>query len=92
MSIRWRRRLDLVVALNDWTDYGWDNAYDAQGRWTNGPMHGLVYVCENTARRTPKYAPAVTLEAGRPTAGHVRLSIPPIFDFGPDGDLDLLCE
>ena len=25
-------KLDLVVGVGDWTDYGWDDAFDAQGR------------------------------------------------------------
>jgi hypothetical protein len=26
--------LDLIVGVGDWGDYGWDNAFDDQGRWT----------------------------------------------------------
>ena len=39
--------LDLIVGIDEWGDYGWDNAYDAQGNWTNGPLHGYVYWLEN---------------------------------------------
>ena len=35
---------DLVIGVGDWTAYGWDNAYDASGQWTNGPLRGFVYV------------------------------------------------
>ncbi len=38
---------DLIVGIGDWTDYEWDQAYDAQGRWQNGPLHGWVYLIEN---------------------------------------------
>ncbi len=38
---------DLVVGIGDWSDYEWDHAYDAQGRWRNGPLHGWVYLIEN---------------------------------------------
>ncbi|MEE8452876.1 MAG: hypothetical protein V3R99_13205, partial [Thermoguttaceae bacterium] len=31
---------DLIVGIGDWTDYGWDHAYDNHGRWRNGPLHG----------------------------------------------------
>ena len=31
-------------------DYGWDNAFDSLGRWTRGPLHGYVYLLENTGR------------------------------------------
>ena len=35
---------DLVIGVGDWTEYVWDNAYDASGQWTNGPLRGFVYV------------------------------------------------
>ena len=38
---------DIIVGVGDWADYGWDHAYDAQGRWRNGPLHGYVYLIEN---------------------------------------------
>ena len=38
---------DLIVGIGDWSDYGWDQAYDAEGRWQNGPLHGWVYLIEN---------------------------------------------
>ena len=38
---------DLLVGIGDWSDYVWDQAYDAQGRWQNGPLHGHVYWIEN---------------------------------------------
>ncbi len=46
--------LDLVVGIEDWSNYGWDDAYDSQGKWTNGPLHGFVLLLENkgTAART----------------------------------------
>ena len=34
---------DLVAAFGDWTDYGWDDAYDSHGVWSNGPLHGFVF-------------------------------------------------
>ena len=35
--------LDLVIGIGDWTDYGWDNAFNEKGEWTQGPLHGWVY-------------------------------------------------
>ena len=34
-------------ASEDWSDYVWDQAYDAQGQQQNGPLHGHVYWIEN---------------------------------------------
>ena len=41
---------DIVVGIDTWDDYGWDNAFDSLGRWTRGPLHGYVYLLENTGR------------------------------------------
>jgi len=38
---------DLIVGIDDWSDYGWDDAFDANGRWTHGPLHGFVYWLRN---------------------------------------------
>ena len=56
---------DLLVGAEDWTDYGWDDAFDAQGRWTRGPLHGFVYWLRNSGTdAAPHYEPAVKIEAG----------------------------
>lgn len=41
--------LDLIVGIGVWDDYGWDDAWDEEGNWTNGPLHGYVYLIENLA-------------------------------------------
>lgn len=41
---------DIVVGIDTWDDYGWDNAFDSLGRWTRGPLHGYVYLLENTGK------------------------------------------
>ena len=85
--------LDLVIAVEDWGDYGWDNAYDAEGNWTRGPLHGLVYVCRNNGRDNdhPRYGKPVPLEAGgRPIDTYGRPS-PNFADFRGTGKLDLIC-
>src|SRR5260221_434812 len=38
----------LVVGVEDWTDSGWDAAYDANARWMNGPLRGYVYLLRIT--------------------------------------------
>jgi len=43
--------VDLMVGPDDSTDYGWDNAYNPAGEWTNGPLRGFVYFTATAARR-----------------------------------------
>lgn len=86
-------RLDLVNGVGDWSEYGWDNAYDALGHWTNGPLHGFVYWLRNTnSSASPAYAKAAMLRTtdGRPVDVFGTVS-PSFADFDGDGDLDLLC-
>jgi hypothetical protein len=86
-------RLDLVVGVGDWTDYGWDDAFDAQGNWTRGPLRGYVYLLRNTAGNdAPSYEPPRLLEAqGGETIGGYGMPSPNLADFDGDGDLDLIC-
>jgi hypothetical protein len=84
--------LDLIVGVGDWSDYGWDNAFDKQGRWTRGPLHGYVYLIRNTTTvADPQYGRAEKiLAAGKPVDVYGMPS-PNFADFDGDGDLDLIC-
>ncbi len=82
--------LDLIVGVEDWSFYGWDDAWDSQGNWQAGPLRGFVFVLRglqdgNFAEPDQlKNAQGVPLETfGCPS--------PNLNDWDKDGDLDLLC-
>jgi predicted neuraminidase len=84
---------DIIVGVGDWSDLGWDHAYDNHGNWRNGPLHGYVYFIENQGSDpSPKYSEFPT----RLTAGGGDIDVygwpsPNFADFDNDGDLDVLC-
>ena len=84
---------DLIIGAGDWTDYGWDHAYDASGRWQNGPLHGYVYLIENDGSdEAPKYSNEPRkLRAGGGVIDVYGWPSPNFADFDNDGDLDLIC-
>ncbi len=84
--------LDLIVGVGDWTDYGWDNAFDSKGRWQRGPIHGYIYLIRNTCTSIkPAYAKPEKLKAGGKVLEVFGMPSPNFVDFDGDGDLDLLC-
>lgn len=83
--------LDIVVGVGDWSEYGWDDAYDDQGKWTNGPLHGYVYLLENKGTtEQPVYADPVKLEAGGEPIDVYGAPTPVVADFDGDGKPDLV--
>lgn len=84
-------RLDLVVGVEDWEQYGWDNAFDATGRWTHDPLHGYVYLLRNTGTtEKPSYEEPRKLTAGGKIIDGFGMPSPSFADFDQDGDLDLI--
>ena len=79
---------DIIVGVDTWKDYGWDNAYDSIGVWKNGPLHGFVYLLENQD--------GTYMNRGRILAGNEDIDVygapnPCVADFDGDGDLDMIC-
>ena len=83
---------DLVIGVGDWTEYVWDNAYDASGQWTNGPLRGFVYFAKGTGTaEKPAYDKPVKIMAGDKPLETFGWPAPNFADFDGDGDLDLIC-
>ncbi len=83
---------DIVVGIGDWTEYAWDHAYDSNGRWQNGPLHGWVYVAINDGSdASPNYAKPQRVQAAGGDVDVYGWPCPNFGDFDDDGDLDLLC-
>jgi len=84
--------LDLVIGVGDWKAYGWDNAFDKQGNWTRGPLHGYVYLLRNEGTTVaPRYAKPQKVQAGGQPVDLFGMPSPNFADFDADGDLDLVC-
>lgn len=82
---------DLVVGAGDWTEYGWDDAYNEKGEWTNGPIRGHIYVMRNTGtHEAPVYAEADQVQAGGAPLDVFGAPSPNFADLDKDGDLDII--
>jgi hypothetical protein len=84
---------DIIVGIDYWGDYGWDNAWDETGRWKNGPLHGYVYLLKNSGTDAqPVYgAPQKVLTTDGQPVDVFGMPSPNFGDFDRDGDLDLIC-
>jgi len=80
--------LDIIVGIQDGEDYGWDNAFNDEGIWTNGPLHGYVYLIENM---DGKYVLRDKIQAGGQPIDVYGAPTPNMNDFDGDGDLDMIC-
>ncbi len=84
--------LDVIVGVGDWTDYGWDDAYNEKGEWTRGPLRGFVFVIRNAGTTDqPKYEQPRRIMIGDDFLEVFGWPSPNFVDFDGDGDLDLLC-
>ena len=83
---------DLIVGIEDWAEYGWDNAFDANGNWTNGPLHGYVNWAKNIGTATePRYDKPEKILANHRVVDVYGMPSPNFADFDGDGDFDLIC-
>ncbi len=84
--------LDLIVGIEDWSYYGWDDAWNKSGEWQNGPLRGWIYVFRNQGTDTkPSYAEPFFVEANEERLEVFGCPSPNFADFDGDGDLDLIC-
>ena len=85
-------KTDVIVGVGDWTDYGWDNAYNEKGVWIKGPLRGFVYFMRNEGTdEKPKYQSPVRVQSAGKDLEVFGWPSPNFADFDGDGDLDLLC-
>ncbi len=84
--------LDILIGLGDWTEYGWDNAFDQNGKWTRGPLHGYVYLVKNIGSDSePAWQDPVKIIADGKPIDVYGMPTPDFADFDGDGDLDIIC-
>jgi hypothetical protein len=79
---------DIIVGIDDWGEYGWDNAYDLNGNWTNGPLRGYLKLYEN---KDGKYIYKGKIMAGEGPLETFGAPGANMADFNGDGRLDIIC-
>ncbi len=80
--------LDIIITVDDWSEYGWDNAYNEKGEWTNGPLHARIYLVEQTSSGV--FAEPEVLKANGKEIDNFGISGTVFEDFDNDGDLDII--
>lgn len=80
--------LDIIVGIDDWGEYGWDNAYDKNGNWTNGPLRGFIKLYENQEGKYFYKGKIMVGEKALETFGAPGANMA---DFRGNGKLDIIC-
>jgi len=84
--------MDIIAGVDDWGDYGWDNAFNEKGEWLRGPLHGYVYIILNKGSTDqPDYSEPFRLSAEGDPVDVYGAPLADFADFDSDGDLDLVC-
>jgi hypothetical protein len=84
-------KIDLLVGVSDWRDYGWDDAFNEKGEWTRGPLHGYIWFHRNIgANGEPRYAEPVRVHAGGAPIDQYGSPVPNPVDWLGQGKLDLI--
>ena len=84
-------KIDVLNGPSDWREYGWDDAFDEQGQWRKGPLHGPVYFFRNVGSNdAPVYEKPVRVKAGGTDIDQYGSPTPQAFDWFKRGVLDLL--
>ena len=86
-------KLDILIGIHDLSHYGWDNAFDVQGNWTNGPAHGFLYVAINIGtNEKPVYdKPFFLVDVDGDKLETYGWPNQNMLDWDGDGDLDIIC-
>ena len=87
-------RDDVLIGVGCWKEYGWADAYDEQGVWTNRPIQSALYWCRNLKGEGPKAKYAAPVEIRLKDGGAFETygnPMPMAEDWDGDGDLDILC-
>lgn len=79
---------DVVVGVDTYDDYGWDNAFDSKGHWYKGPLHGHLYLLENVDGTLHNRG---RIKAAGEEIDMEGAPVPSVADFDGDGDFDIIC-
>ena len=82
-------RPDLVAGIEDWSFYGWDDAWDENGRWRNGPLRGSVHIFRNLG--DGRFAEPFAVRSGETALETFGCPSPSFVNVDDDDDLDLIC-